>query len=437
MTTSELRLVAALLAALAALLVWNVTQFPWRQGYDATSSAHYAETLREWRLPDADDTDVWHNPPLWFALAGAVYRAAEIVGISDPGLPVQLLSSVFVLGIVLLTGVLARELFPERRVLPVLALAVAAVMPVLVRAGVLFHPEPLAALLTTAALVVFAETVRRGAYTIQAGLGAGLLIGLANLTRTWALAALAALIAGAFAAILSERRSAGHRAAAARRFALGLVVAASALVVPWLAVKTAVHGSPLAYSQPNPEQWRQEGRPREFWLALDLDDVFSTPYQPFFRNHLLPTVYSDWWGDYWRVYGVPPALKDEPDRLPDRYTTPRVRQSWVGVAGTLFAALGLVLLVVRAVRLRDVALATVLASAALLALSFTLFLWRYPKQDGDNIKALYLLNMAPVIAIACAVGLGAVASRGLVGRLVALAVGLAAVAATVPFLTLS
>jgi uncharacterized membrane protein YqjE len=273
--------------------------------------------------------------------------------------------------------------------------------------------------------------VRRRSFTIQAGLAVGALVGLANLTRTWALAALVGLVLGAVAAALQERRP------AAKRFALGVVLASAALVAPWLVVKSVVYGSPLAYSQPNPDQWRQRGRPAAFWLSLDVGRVASAPYQPSYRNHLLPTVYSDWWGDYWRTYEVPVELKDEPDRLPARWAAPLRRQMGVGVLGSVLAALGLGVLVRRAVRDRDVALATVLGSAALLACSFAAFLWRYPKQDGDNIKALYLLDAAPVVALACAVGLDAIASRGPAARLLVLAAGTLAAAVTTAFLILS
>ncbi len=96
------------------------------------------------------------------------------------------------------------------------------------------------------------------------------------------------------------------------------------------------------------------------------------------------------------------------------------------------------LLVRTAVHTRDPALGTVLlGSVALLVVSFVAFLVRYPKQDGDNIKALYLLNAAPVVALACAVGLTAVAGRGMAARGIAVVV-LAAAASlvTVSFLVL-
>jgi hypothetical protein len=133
---------------------------------------------------------------------------------------------------------------------------------------------------------------------------------------------------------------------------------------------------------------------------------------------------------------VPPALKDEPDRLPARWAAPLVRQSWVGVVGLAATLLGFGLLVRAAVRTRDPALGTVLGSVALLVVSFVAFLVRYPKQDGDNIKALYLLNAAPVVALACAVGVTAVAGRGRGARGITVAVAVAAGLVTVSFLVL-
>lgn len=410
----ELRLAGVTLILLAALLVWNVFQFPWRKGYDATAAAHYAEVLgTEHRLPLRSETDVWHNPPLWFAIAGVTYRAGEVVGLGDPGIPVQLFSALCVLGIVLLTGVAARELDPDRRALVPLAILTAALTPVLVRAGVLFHPEPLAAFLTMAGLVVFIRAVSHGAPTLVTGAGVGALLGLANLTRTWALAALAAVVCGALVVAIRDRTR------DARSFALAILVVSTLFVAPWLVVKASTYGSPFAYSQPDASQWRQHGRPASFWLGLDIHDVVSAPYQPSYRNQLIPTVFTDWFGDYWRSYDVPSRLKDEPDVLPPRWSAPLVRQSWVGFVVGVFVVFGAVGLVGRAWRRRDVALGTFLLSGALLGLVFVAFLLRYPKQDGDNIKALYLLNAAPVVALACAWGLAAVAGRGRIGLVVA------------------
>jgi 4-amino-4-deoxy-L-arabinose transferase-like glycosyltransferase len=419
------------LAALGVVLVWNAWHYPWRQGYDATAAAHYVDVLGdERRLPHRDETDVWHNPPLFFLVAGALYRTAETVDVLQPGRAVQLGSALCVLGIVTLTYGIARELFPRRRWLPALALVLAALTPVLVRAGSLFHPEPLAALLTTAALYVVVRGLCRNRLGWSTGLLAGGLLGLANLTRTWALAALAAVVLGLALEWLWRRDPTALRALA------GAAAASALLVVPWLAVKAAAYGSPLAYSRPVAEQWRQHGRPASFWLDLSPGDVARRPYQPWFRNVLVPTVYADWWGDYWRSWRVPPGLHDEPDVLPAVHATPLRRQSLAGLAASVAMLAGLVALTARAWRRRDAAAATLVLSLALLALSFVGFLVQYPKQDGDNIKALYVLNAAPVLAVAGAVSLSWVARRGLLGAVLAVLVVAALAVPTALFVVL-
>ena len=67
--------VGAVLAAEAALLAWNAWRYDWLRGYDAFANDRYAEVVStEYRLPSEAESGVWHTPPLWFALAGALRR---------------------------------------------------------------------------------------------------------------------------------------------------------------------------------------------------------------------------------------------------------------------------------------------------------------------------------------------------------------------------
>jgi hypothetical protein len=77
-----------------------------------------------------------------------------------------------------------------------------------------------------------------------------------------------------------------------------------------------------------------------------------------------------------------------------------------------------------------------LLSLGLLAVAFVGFLVRYPKLDGDNMKALYVLNAAPVAAIAAAFAFSRLAARS-AAWLAVVAVALAIVIVpTVYFLVL-
>jgi hypothetical protein len=74
-------------------------------------------------------------------------------------------------------------------------------------------------------------------------------------------------------------------------------------------------------------------------------------------------------------------------------------QSFAGLVPSLVIVAGFIGLAVVAVRERSFALLTMLASVAFLAASFVGFLIDFPKQDGDNIKALYLLNAAVPLSV--------------------------------------
>ena len=421
----------AVVSATLAVLLWNAAQFPWLQSYDAYASWQYANVVTDdHRLPETSETDVWHNPPLYFVVAGQIARGAKHVGFTTPEHAVQLVSAFFVLGIVVLSALIARELFPTRPWTWVAALVVAAITPVLLRSGSLYHPEPLATLLTTAGLFVVVRALARGHLGWRAGLAAGILLSLANLTRTWALATVGAVLAGLCLCAYIRR---DRQALVTAGVVAGVV---AALTGPWFVYKAVEHGNPLAYSQPNPEQWRQRGRPAAFWIGLEIDELFTRPYQPAFRNQLVPVLFADWWGDYWRYYRVPPELRETPDELPAKYSRPLVRQVWLGLWIGAAAIAGLVGLAIRSIRRRDAALWTLLLSFGLLAVSYAGFLWRYPKQDGDNIKALYMLNAVPVLAVAAGYALERIARGGVLLLLGVVLATLLVAVSTVAFIVL-
>ena len=381
-------LAALVLSAFTALLVWNALQYDWLRGYDAWQNWRYEQVIAHGDLPSRADTDEWHNPPLFYVTARVAQALAGAVGASEPEKAVQFIGAASAVGIALMAFFIARELFPLSRTIQLATLAFAAGTPVLVRGSIMYHPEPLASLLVAGAMYVVVRAAARRRFTVANGVLAGVLVGLACLTRTWALAALLAL-----ALVLL----AGRRASARMLFAF----AASALLLtaPWLVYKAIRFDSLLAYSRPVAAQWQHKGRPASFYVGLSVDKVFSEPYAPHYRNRLVPVVYSDWWGDYWRYFRVPTKLISDPPRLPNPYHRQLVEQSYVGILPSVLAVVGLCALGWTAVRKRQQPLLAVLVPLLLLAIAFVGFLIKYPKQDGDNIKALYVLNAAVPLAV--------------------------------------
>ena len=150
-----------MLVAEAALLAWNAWHYDWLRGYDAFANERYADVVsREYRLPSEAESGVWHTPPLWFALAGALGRLTTALGLGHAQRPGQLLAAAAGLVTCVLVFLLARVLWPERRVLHLVALVFAAASPALVRASAMYHPETLAVALATGGVLVAARALR-------------------------------------------------------------------------------------------------------------------------------------------------------------------------------------------------------------------------------------------------------------------------------------
>ena len=96
---------------------------------------------------------------------------------------------------------------------------------------------------------------------------------------------------------------------------------------------------------------------------------------------------------------MPTELVNEPARLPNPYHRQLVEQSYVGILPSALAVFGLVALGRTAVRRRSLPLLALLVPLVLLGVSFVAFLVKYPKLDGDNIKALYVLNAVVPLAV--------------------------------------
>lgn len=389
------------LGGLAVLLGWNAYHYEWFRAYDASNGSLYVAALRDHgRPPTSAESAVWHTPPLFFAVAALLEATAEHVGWPfAPQRFVQVTSAAAAWATAAFAFLIARELFPRSRTAQLSALGFAALMPVLVRAGAMYHPEPLATALVTAAVFLAVRWLVRDRVDWGAGAVVGVLFALAILTRTWALGPAAVVVV----AFLVRRRAAGLAAAA--------VVAV--LTLPWFVHQHVRHGSPVAFARPAPERSWLERRDARFYTTLALDDVFTgAPYEPQFLNRLWPTLYADWWGDYWRYFEVPESMTHTPPRLPDEYHRPRVLQSWVGVLPTAVIFAGFAGLARAAYRHRAAAVAVVVAAPAAVFLHWLVFQQTYPARDADTLKAVYLLNAVAPLAVCGGWALAALLRRG-------------------------
>jgi len=418
--------VVAVLAAECALLLWNVWHYDWLRGYDAYANDQYASTVGdEHRLPSADESGVWHTPPLWFAVAGLLRRAAIDHGWGLPQRPGQLVAAAAGLAVCALVLLLARELWPERRLLHLVALVVAAASPALVRASAMYHPETLAVALAASGILVAVHALRTR-WTVLSSLGAGALLGLAGLTRAWALPVIAAVVVAV-----------GIDALTRGRWIPVAVVSATALVVlgPWLVNEQRAHGSALAFNRPAPAGSVLTRRPVSFFLGPRSLRALEHPVTPLFRNELVPHLYADWWGDWALTWDSPPPPAPG-QLLPSRVVAERARQAVVGLLPTVLALAGIVAVALVAVGRRSTATGLLPLTALAVGAAYILFTVVYPSTDGDTIKGTYLLMALPAASIGLAFVVDSLRPRT---RACDLAIGAALllfVAVQVPFLVL-
>jgi hypothetical protein len=308
------------------------------------------------------------------------------LGRSLPWVSGQLVSLAAATGLVVLTALIAREVWPERPRLALATGAVAALYPIVLRSGVYFHPETTFALLA-AAPVLFTLRGAGSDWPPLLGVATGLACGLAAVTRA---SAPVVALAIAVAAGLAGRR-------AALRFLVAGGVALALVAVPWWAVAYHLWGNPLQSNLDRPGYMLPHGQPLSFYVGLSLRSLVLHPYRPDFANELWPKLHAELWSDW---FGDIHGFWFDPSRLA-RVTAST--QSVLGFAGDGLALGGLGVVAVPAAlrvlrgRGREAdARWTLLATLAIVSfVAFVIELVRFPQAQGDPIKTSYLLFTVP------------------------------------------
>jgi hypothetical protein len=390
---------AALIAALALVAGWNAYKYPSGAGYDVRQHREYADLLiHHGEIPGAGTRSEYYTPPLFYAIAGVATLVGEHVHSGDPHKLGQVLNWFILLAAAGVLWLLVRELFPGRRWLQLSALAFFCFLPVILRVGAMFHPEPLSMLLSAVALLLATRMLRRPDYRWQLALATGVVLGLGQLVRAFSLWTFAAVVI-AFAA------------ARAWRPLIVVVLATAVVTAPWYIRQTIKYGDPV-FNRPTKHEAIWERRPVRFYVGLGLPKVFSAPIRPHFVNEAVPTTYSEIWGDYFGVW-----------------RGNRERQAFLGLLPTLLAVGGWLVLLVRSWRIPARLPAVLLPGLGLLG--YLYFTVSYPTPDGDVLKASYMLTTAPAWALAFGYALDR-----LPGRLRLAAAGIlgASALASLPFL---
>lgn len=392
---------AGLLAGLALVVAWNAYSLNHERGYDGPAHIEYADTVaKDWRLP-GKEVRGYYNPPLFYVLAGLTNRLGEdVLGLSPEEKLTQGWNGLLLLASAVLLLYAARLVFPGRRTLHVAALAFFCLVPVTTRTAAMFHPEPLDLFLSLAGLTLAARMLIRRSFGRRPAAVLGLVLGLAQLSRTFGIYASASV--GTVFLLAALWRYAPRRQLLR---ALAVAALAAALVTgPWYLRQAIRYTNPI-FDQPTVDKPLWERRPLSFYLDPGLPEVFTQPVRTSYLNRLVPTAYTELWGDYFGIWVWNSTVQGKPDRgqLWDLRA-----QSVVGLLPTLLALLGMLALLRRALLRRGIARepapALFAAQAVFGLLGFLYFAVGYPTPDGDVIKSTFMLAAAPGWALAFGLG---------------------------------
>jgi uncharacterized repeat protein (TIGR01451 family) len=292
-------------------------------------------------------------------------------------------------GLLLVTGLIAREVWPDHPRRALAAAAFAAAYPVVYRMSILFHPEMPLALLCALAVLVFLRASRQE-WPTHLGWWLGAACGAAALTRQPAVVVIGCL--GAAGLYLGRRTAAG--------FLLRAALVTLLLAAPWWGYAAHRWHNPLQSNLVPRKSLMMNRQPPSFYVSFPLRTLVVHPYVPDFSNDLLPKLHAELWSDWFGV--IHPPTRTHLERVTAS------SQSVLGFVADALALGGLAALAVpaalRVLGRRSRAPADVgLGVLALLAVgafaAFVVTLIRFPQHYGDPIKSSYLLFTTPAWAI--------------------------------------
>jgi hypothetical protein len=391
---------AVCVVAIAAIGTYNAWSYPARFGYDWGPHSTYAlDLIQHGRLPSQGIGSEYYTPPGFYAIAGVMLWVGQHLGMAHPEHLMQQLDVVFVLATAWLLFLTARMLFPRRPLVWVSSVGFLAFLPVVTRVEGMFHPETTNMLAATAATTLAVWMIVRRRFGKREIAALAVLLAFDQLVRASGIFTFAAVAIALVVTLLGGRfdRRQGLRTLAFGAAALIL------LVSPWYA-RQAIKYHTLTPINVVPGFARQMLHPgssiveSEGGLAHYFDfpilEIYRHPYREYFLNEAFSESYADTWGDWigsweWDLSGPPTAREVRILR----------NQMLIGAIPTLLALGGLGWMLVAGLRRRR----ELLPVALLVPIAFAGFYYRSYVQasnDGDLIKAAYMLLTAPAWALA-------------------------------------
>jgi len=395
-----------------------------RIGYDADAHLRYIETLSQLRLVTPQDSHEFFSPPLPYAFSALlisltgvkVFWAAKVA---------QLLNFFLSVG---LTFYLIKtcQLISPKSSLKFGTLVFLGILPVYYKTFAFVRGEPYVVFFAVVILYYILLMSVRKQFTAAKAIILGGAMGLCALSRQWGI-----LLFPPIFLFLSFQwiRLPQWRYAITKTVCLCLVLIF--VISGWFYISLHSRYTSITTFNKAPEaQFSFRNQPLEFYVGLDPRLLFNNPVRPNFSNQFLPIFYSELWGDYWgyfTIYGIDTRKpKFVNGTLINKILSKGTRPYWletnfktigaylgrINLISTFPSVLALVSLVFAGMgilrRRRSeplIAGQRELYSFLLLLIGasmvgYFLFLIMYPSiGKGDTIKATYMLQIFPFVAI--------------------------------------
>ncbi|NOH13700.1 MAG: hypothetical protein HND51_18830 [Chloroflexi bacterium] len=447
----------ALFIAINGIVLFNSLAHDPKVGYDSRDYIAYIDVLSEGRLPEREETKQFFSPPLPFVASAALqafwqenlprawrtppgdawapnflfYNFTYTIGQFPLGVAAkltQLLNGAYSLILTFYLLKLVDLIKPENNHLKLASLGFLGILPVYYKTFAYVRAEPLLGALAVLAaylcIKIFILKERQWHNVILLGV----MMGIAILTRQWAFLLFPGI--GMFALLLTAKRHINWRFLFT---SLGAMTIIAFLVGGWYYLQLIDRfGTALAFNRDPAEELAIDNQSLEFYFGLGLDEIFTDPIRRSFSGQIIPVIYSEVWGDYWAYFTVfgretdsllfvdgpwindlpqDPANYDPADYTwrTNRYDIAaylgRVNLLALLPTGFFLAGVAISLKSIWAVWRQDQPNTTSQAYAlfAFIILctagGFLWFLVRYTHQTPSTIKASYMLQMLPVMAI--------------------------------------
>jgi len=430
----------ALYTAINLIVLVNAVLHSPYIGYDIPAHLKNVTALSQFHLPTRSESREFFSPPLPYVIpAIAMLAGADTWWAGKVG---QLLNILLSLGTTWYLLRICEQVFPEDQRFKLFSLGLLGMMPVYYKTFAQMRGEPYLAffavfILSLSAQVFIARDDRpRNLFLL------GLALGLVVLARQWGFFLFPALIC---AVLLLVRADLKNWKIYLRN--LVIVLGLSFLIGSWFYLYLyARYGTFIAFNR-DPEI---DSTQKLISFAAANNEIFIDPVRPNLGDQFFPILYSDFWGDYHAYFlismwderaaefmsgaqienWVSMANGDLPKRIStNRFTFSRYlgRVNLVSIPPTLLLMCGFsyaFLLIYWFYRepgnAQNAQLGLVGFATLFTVAGYLWFFLRYPHPgNGDTIKATYLMQAFPLIALQTATLLPKVRHKWLITLLVA------------------